>query len=56
MRADHRIVIDVHHTGVRRDRLRYLVHAVLRGQAGAEVEKLADARLAGQEADHAADE
>jgi hypothetical protein len=32
------------------------VHAVLGGQAGAEVEELADARLAGQEADHPADE
>ena len=56
MRADHRIVVDVHHTRVRRDRLRHLVHAVLRGQAGAEVEKLADARLPSQEADHPADE
>ena len=56
VRADHRIVVDVHHPRVWRDRLRHLVHAVLRGQAGAEVEKLADARLAGQVAHHAADE
>ena len=55
MRADHRIVVDVHHACVRRDRSRHLVHAALRGQAGAEVEKLADPRLARQEANHAAD-
>jgi hypothetical protein len=54
--ADHRIVVDVHHARVRRDRLCHLVHAVLRGQARAEVEELADPRLSGQEADHAADE
>ena len=56
MGAGHRVVVDVHHLRVRRDRLRHLVHAVLGGQAGTEVEELADARLAGQEADHAADE
>jgi hypothetical protein len=44
--VDHRIVVDVHDPRVRRDRVRHLVHAVLRGQASAEVEKLADARLA----------
>jgi hypothetical protein len=56
MRAGHRVIVDVYHPRVRRDRLRQLVHAVLGGKASPEVEELADARRASQEADHAADE
>ncbi len=46
-----RVVVHVHHAAVRCDILGHLVHAVHRGQAGADVEELADAEVS-QVPDH----
>jgi len=48
-----RVVIDIDHPAVRGGRLRDLVHAVHRGQPGADVKELPDADLIGQVPDHA---
>ena len=56
VRPDHRIDVDVDHTGVRRDPLGHLVHVGLGREAAAEVEELPDAALAGQVTHHPADE
>jgi spermidine/putrescine transport system ATP-binding protein len=53
---DHRVVVHVDHPGVRRDRLGDLVGVVRGGQAGADVEELADADLGGQVAHRAGEE
>jgi hypothetical protein len=45
---NHRIVVRVHDPAFPRDLLRHLMHAARRGQAGADIQELADARLAGQ--------
>ena len=49
MRHDDRIVVDVDHTRVRRDRLRHLVDAGRDREPGPDVDDLADARLADEE-------
>jgi hypothetical protein len=54
--ADHRIVVDVHGPHQRVDLVRDLVHVSLRGQARADVEDLADPRLAHQVTDNPAQE
>jgi hypothetical protein len=53
---DHRVVVDVHDAGLRRDGLGDLVGVARRRDAGADVEELADARLPGEVPDHAAEE
>jgi hypothetical protein len=50
------VVVDVDDAGLRRDALRDLVHVVRGGQSGSDVEELADADLAGEEGDGAAQE
>jgi alditol oxidase len=51
-----RVVVHVHHTGLRRDRLGDLVGVARRRDAGADVEELPDPRLGGEVADDAAEE
>jgi hypothetical protein len=53
---DDGIVVDIDDPAFRGSRLRDLVHVVGRGQAGADVQELADARLGGEEPDRAAQE
>jgi hypothetical protein len=50
-----RVVVHVHHPGVRRHPLGHLVRVVRRGQPGPDVEELPDARLGGQVVHHAAE-
>jgi hypothetical protein len=50
------VVIHVDDAGLGRGALRHLVGVVAAGQAGADVEELADARLGGQVVDRAAEE
>ena len=47
-----RVVVDVDDARLRGDLLRDLVHVARRGQPGPDVDELADADLADQEADH----
>jgi hypothetical protein len=55
--AEHdRVVVHVDDARVGRGALRHLVGVVAAGQAGADVEELADARLGGQIVDRAAEE
>ena len=51
-----RIVVHVHHPGLRRDRLGDLVGVARRGNTGADVKELPDPRLAGEVADGAPEE
>jgi hypothetical protein len=51
VRQHHRVVVDVHHAAVRRDRPGQLVHVAHGGQPGADIEELPDPLLAGQVAD-----
>jgi hypothetical protein len=53
---DEGVFIDVDDPGLRDQPLGDLVGVVGGGQAGADVEELADARLPGQETDHAGEE
>jgi hypothetical protein len=56
MGDDDRVVVDVHHAGLRRDRGGHLVDIALRRQPGPDVDDLVDAGLSGEEAHGAADE
>src|SRR5439155_19384220 len=48
VRQDQRVVVDVDDAALRRDGLGHLVRVAGRGQPGAEVEELPDARVGGQ--------
>jgi hypothetical protein len=61
VRDDHGVIVDVDHAAARRGpslaaRLHDLVHAVHRGEPGADVEELPDSQVAGQVADGAPEE
>jgi hypothetical protein len=56
MQQHDRVVVDVDHLGVRSHPLSYLVRVVRGGDPGAEVQELADGRLAGQVPGHPAEE
>jgi hypothetical protein len=56
VRDDHGVYVHVHHPGVAGRPLRDLVHVLRRGQADADFDELADARIRGQEANGPAEE
>jgi hypothetical protein len=56
MGQDERIVVHVHNPAVPRHRLGDLMRAIWCGQAGADVEELADTCIGGQVANHASEE